>query len=170
MRKLFSIVAVLGLSACMGGGSDGGSNGVEVSLNEGFGALMNETRTATTDLKLDTRLVNAAQIHADDMFARNYDTVEVMGETIVDPADGVTVRAKDIGDIVRDEARYDWSAIKELLARGQFTNEQALAVWNSDTCSGGQRCYDDPTYEDFGIAKAGSGSDQRWVLILATER
>jgi len=164
MKKMISIVAVLGLSACMGGGSDD----IEVSLTDSFGDLLNETRTAT-DLNLDARLVNAAQIHADDMFARNYDSVEVMGETIVDPVDGLT-RPKDLGDITRDDANYDWVTIKELLAKGELTNSQALAVWNGETCTGGTRCYDDTAYEDFGIAKAGSGSDQRWVLLLATER
>ncbi|MEL6683698.1 MAG: hypothetical protein AAFN63_04785 [Pseudomonadota bacterium] len=162
MKKTILIVAAMSLSACMGGGGDD----VEVSLGSDFGTLLNNTRTAS-DLNLDSRLTSAAQTHATDMFTRDYDSIVVMGETVIDPADGLE-RDKDIGDLVT-EAGYSWMTIKELIAKGEFTNSEALAVWNGETCSGGVRCYDDAAYEDFGIAKAGSGSDQRWVLILATE-
>ena len=101
------------------------------------------------------------------MFTRDYDSIVVMGETVIDPVDNME-RDKDLGDVVT-EAGYSWMTIKELIAKGEMTNSEALAVWNGETCTGGVRCYDDTAYNDFGNAKAGSGSDQRWVLILATE-
>jgi uncharacterized protein YkwD len=165
MKKLVSIVAVLGLSACMGGGSDD----IEVSLSDGFGTLLNETRTASGSISVDTRLTSAAQVHATDMFTRDYDSVEVKDVMIADPNQGGALRPKDMGDLA-NEAGYDWQDLGQLIAKGEVSTADAVARWENETClSLSSTCYNDP-FQNFGIAKAGSGADQRWVMILATPK
>ena len=179
MKKMISIVAVLSLSACMGGGSDDVSianqmgdltpSSPDLSLNNDFGTIMNNARTASGDIAFDNRLASAAQKHANDMFTRNFDTVTVKDEMIADSNEPSGFRLKDLGDLANSEG-YDWVDLGQLIARGEATPAEAEARWSNETCLDAVRtCFNDP-FENFGLGKAGSGGDQRWVMILANPK
>ena len=167
MNKIISVVALMGLSACLGSGSSDGTPTVpidltpdqpDVAMNTEFGTLLNGMRMGN-DATYDSRIGRAAQLHANDMFERNYFSVVIEG----DP------NGRDIGDRVTAEG-YTWSEIVQLIAQGDYTIEGALAEFdNSGNCGGGGQdlCITDSFLTDFGIAKAGAGDGQKWVLVLA---
>lgn len=167
MKHFISILAICLLTACMGGGS-----GSETSVstltatetesrpslpslpsNNTFGGLLNNTRAANGAgaVAFDARLGQAAQSHADDMLRQNYLSHDGKNGSTV----GTRVRA----------AGYNWTAVAENIAQGQQTEESVMQSWTNS--SGHHRNNINPTYEHFGLGKAGSGGDKRWVLVLA---
>ncbi|MDC0737957.1 CAP domain-containing protein [Cognatishimia sp. SS12] len=120
-----------------------------------FAGLLNDSRLANGAgaVSFDARLANAAQGHADDMLANNF-----MGHT---GSDGSSA-----GDRIT-AAGYNWRTYGENVARGQESEEEVMTAW---TNSPGHHANNvNPNFEDFGIAKAGSGNSTRWVLLLGSE-
>lgn len=163
MRNQISVLALLALPACMGGGSGSGVDPTpaapSVTMNNEFGTLLNGVRMGAGEdaVSYDSRLGQAAQDHANDMVDNNY-------FDIIIPNSG----GMDIGDRVTAEG-YDWATIVQLIEQGDYTLSEALAeLDNSGACGGPaqQACITDDRLADFGIAKAGVGDDQKWVLVL----
>lgn len=168
MKIYISVLALLALPACLGGGSDSSTDltpdGPSVSLNNDFGVLMNGVRLtenpSASALTYDARLGQAAQIHANDMFTRDYTSIFVQG------SDNGMGGEQDLGDLVNDQG-YAWQDIGQLVEEGDHTLATVLDEWSDDDCLAvNAKCIEESLFEDFGFAKAGSGSDQRWVLIL----
>lgn len=166
MKPAFGLLAVLALTACSGGGGGSGTSNLtpsapSVSLNSSFGATMNGVRTARNNtlppLAYDQTVGRAAQEHANDNFLN--DRATTSGDVI----DGI-----DIGSRVT-ALGYDWEDIEVLRDRGERTvAEQATRVANDTSCDafGGSFCVDQPTFEHFGVGRAGSGAEMRWVFIM----
>lgn len=186
MRYAISALMIAGLSAC--GGSGGGSgvtpSGAQAptisqstsqptpqqppsstpspspspagSNSASFASLLNDVRAAngSGSVAFDSRLAAAAQAHADDMLAKNYFShTGLDGST---PGDRITA------------AGYQWRTYGENIAQGQQTENEVLQGWVNSP--GHQANNVNPDFEDFGLAKAGSGGDRRWVLVLGAER
>ncbi len=187
MKWLIPIMMVSALGAC-GGGTTGGSSAVlpagttapppaatppsssPPSTSPGgssppsgggantasFGSLLNDVRLSNSagPVAFDARLANAAQGHANDMQANNY--FSHTGRN-----------GSSAGDRISD-AGYRWRTYGENIARGQRTEEEVLDAW---TNSPGHHANNiNPNFEDFGLAKAGSGNGTYWVLLLAAEQ
>ena len=71
------------------------------------------------------------------------------------------------GQRIRREG-YDWITWAENIAQGYRTEADVLNGWVNSP--GHQANNIDPAFEDFALAKAGSGSNQYWTLVFATER
>ncbi|MDX8354630.1 hypothetical protein [Cognatiyoonia sp. IB215182] len=169
MKKIISVVALFGLSACLGGGDSSSDSGVDltpdtpdVAMNMDFGTQLNGMRMAGTEVDYDATAGRAAQIHANDMFEKDYLSIFLPGTTA--PMGG----EKDIGDTL-NELGLTWQDIGQFIAQGDFTTTTLLDEWATNGSQGDGSAAEDLTFEDFelfGLAKAGSGSDQRWVLVL----
>lgn len=190
MKWVLPIIAISALSAC-GGASTGGSGGAG-SLptsttapppsasappsttppstgggstpppsgggadNASFATLLNDVRLSNGagSVSFDARLANAAQGHADDMRANNY--FSHTGLNGSSPGDRITA------------AGYNWRTYGENIAQGQQSEQEVMTGW---TNSPGHHANNiNPNFEDFALAKAGSGSNTYWVLVLATEQ
>ncbi len=169
MKTLLSFVAIVALSACMSGG---GGSGATASMDApglpsgtpapppttggSFTSMLNGVRadSGAGPVSFDSRLGAAAQGHANDMLAHNY-----FSHTGRD--------GSSAGDRIR-AAGYDWRTYGENIAKGQQSEAAVLEAWQNS--SGHRRNNLNPNFEDFGLAKAGSGSNTYWVLVLATER
>jgi uncharacterized protein YkwD len=181
MKTAFSIVAICLLAAC---GGAGGSMGPQVASSSfdaeaeaeqqrvemvessvqavaaapvrTFESMLNDVRSVNgaDPVRPNALLLQAAQGHADDMLAQNY----------------FSHTSKD-GRQLRDRVNatgYEWRRIGENIGKGQRNEEQILLGWvNSE---GHQRNNVDPRFEEFGLAKAGSGGSSYWVLVLADPR
>lgn len=170
MKSLLSILAICALSACGGSGS---SSNVAASMNppspsapfvapptlpvdSSFTGMLNGVRAdnGSAPLTYDARLGRAAQAHANDMLA-----MQRMTHT---GSDG-----SNAGQRITRQG-YDWITWGENVARG-YQNE--AAVLNGWVNSPGHQANNiNPNFEDFALAKAGSGSNQFWALVFATER
>ena len=187
MRYLICATSLFLLGACMGGGdsatstmnepatttSNASGSGTQASPStptsttptatvpapaapNNFASLLNGARAGVGAgaVSYDARLGSAALAHAEDMRANNY--FSHTGRNGSTPGD--RIRA----------AGYNWRTYGENIARGQQTEEEVFQAWqNSD---GHRRNNLNPNFEDFGLAKAGSGSNKYWVLLLATEQ
>jgi uncharacterized protein YkwD len=121
-----------------------------------FDSMLNSVRAANGagPVTYDARLGRAAEGHAEDMLQNNF-----FSHT---GSDGSSA-----GDRIRAEG-YNWRTWGENIARGQRDEEAVLRAWVNSP--GHQRNNVDPAFEDFAIAKTGTGSQQYWVLVFATER
>lgn len=168
MKTALSIAAILLTISC---GSSGGSmsNGPSASSmvpesldaisdapSQSFDGMLNNVRAVNGAgaVTYDARLGNAAQGHANDMLANNFFS-------------HTGSNGSSVGDRVT-AAGYQWRTVGENIARGQQDEEEVLRAWVNSP--GHQRNNVNPDFEDFALAKAGSGSQQYWVLVLATER
>lgn len=164
MKTTLSVLAICLAAAC---GGTGGSvsnvpSGVDLSLaavdsasGGSFQGMLNDVRLATGagPLIYNSELGKAAQRHADDMYANNF--MEHTG------SDGSTLGSR-IGD-----TNYNLRIAGENIARGYPDEESVLRGWiNSE---GHQRNNINPEFEDFALAKAGSGQQQYWALVLGAE-
>lgn len=123
--------------------------------NAAFGTLLNAVRSTNgaAAATFDARLAAAAQSHADDMAANNF-------------FDHTGSNGSSVGDRAR-AAGYNWNKIGENIALGQQSEAEAMDSW---TNSPGHHANNiDPEFEDFGLAKAGTGSDTNWVLVLGRD-
>ncbi len=163
--KQFLLVIVLGcVAACGGGGataegtpSPAGAtqlavNPVDIAT---FTRLLNEVRRAngSSPVVFDARLAEAAQNHANDMRDSNF--FSHTGSNGSSAGDRITA----VG--------FDWRGYGENIAKGQRSEAEVLASWSK---SPGHHANNiNPDFETFGLATAGSGREQLWVLVLATE-
>lgn len=179
MKYAFAMIAVLGLSACMGGGgstgggSGGGGGGVDLTpdvpdatMNSEMGAILNDVRTANGrfDLEYESTIGRAAQIHANDMYEAGR------------PSILLSSNGQDMGDTLRDDLFFNWSFIEQFANQGDYTVQELfdeISTNGSAPGSGGSTAsnlndfaLDDDSFEFFGLGKAGSGSDQYWALLL----
>ncbi|MFQ1702771.1 CAP domain-containing protein [Loktanella agnita] len=164
MKKHLTILSLLILPACMGGG-DGTSvdltpSGPSASMNAEFNPLLNGVRmdAGESELFYDERVGQAAQIHANDMLVNNELSIFLAGTE------------RDMGDTL-NSLGYGWQDIGQMVAQGNYSLAGVLSEWeaNGSPAGSGGGGSDELTFEDyveFGIAKAGSGNDQRWVLLL----
>lgn len=167
MKAYITILALAALPACMGGGGGGVDvtpSSPSVSMNNDFGTLLNGVRMGAGEaaVSYDSRIGQAAQDHANDMINRNYFTVTIPGTV------GNNNGMEDIGDRVTAEG-YSWQTIVQLIEQGDYTLTEALNAFdNSGACGGGGQdpCIVDDRLQNFGIAKAGAGAGQKWVLVL----
>ena len=119
----------------------------------GFGSLLNNARSVSGagGVTHDARLANAAQAHAEDMLRNNYFSHEGLnGSTL-----GARVRA----------AGYTPGHVGENIAQGQQTEAEVFESWMNS--SGHRKNNLNPKFNHFGLGTAGSGSQKRWVLVLA---
>lgn len=170
MKKTISVVAIMGLSACMGGGGGGGgssvstvSNPVDATLNDDFEAVMQGVSAGSATW--DTRVARAAQDHADDMINDGYLSVDIPGTTNANNASGMM----DIGDRVTSEG-YTWDAIRQLVSEGDKTVNELFTEFNNIPCGGGgqDECLTSPVFTDFGLGKADNGGEPKWALVLVS--
>lgn len=163
MKTAIALLTVASLAACSGvsptatnsATNPSGSTTPVPADNASFGKLLNDVRTANgaADVVFDARLAGAAQTHADDMLANDF-----LGHF---GSDGSSV-----GDRAHREG-YNWTTIGENVAQGQADEASVLASW---TASPPHHANDiSPAFQDFGLGKAGSGSDTRWALVLGSE-
>ncbi|WP_424944246.1 CAP domain-containing protein [Aliiroseovarius crassostreae] len=123
--------------------------------NNSFAGLLNNVRIANGAgaVAYDNRLGAAAQGHANDMLAHNY--LSHTGRDGSSAGDRIT------------RAGYNWRTYGENIAQGQDSQSDVLKSW---TNSPGHHANNiNPNFKDFGLGKAGSGSNKRWVLLLAAE-
>lgn len=172
MIRKFSVLFILFLSAC-GGSTNGGPSSPSpnppppnpppsgpVAPNPGdnssFATMLNNVRTANSAgaVAYDERLGRAAQKHANDMHNGRF--LSHTGSDGSDPGDRITREG------------YRWRTYGENIAQGQQSQQEVLDAWTS---SPGHHANNiNPNFEDFGLAKAGSGNQTYWVLVLAAER
>ena len=125
-------------------------------VDTSFVGMLNNVRAnnGAGAVTYDARLGRAAQVHANDMLAN--------GRLTHTGSDGT-----DAGQRIAREG-YDWITWGENIARGQSDEEAVLTAWVNSPDH--QENNVNPAFEDFALAKAGSGGSQYWVLVLATER
>ena len=177
MKRSISLIMLCALAACGGGGgasgpaptgpSPTGASPTSPTLapapaapstvdNLSFAGMLNNVRVANSAavVTFDARLGTAAQTHANDMLANNYFS-------------HTGLNGSNAGDRIK-AAGYNWQTYGENIAQGQRSEAEVLTAW---TNSPGHHANDiNPNFKDFGLGKAGTGSDTRWVLVLATER
>lgn len=179
MKQFTPILALLALSACGGATTGGGASVLPTSTtpppttapstggstapttsggadNASFATLLNDVRlvNGASNVAFDARLANAAQGHADDMLANDYFS-------------HTGLNGSSAGDRIT-AAGYNWRTYGENIARGQQSEEAVMTAWTNS--SGHHANNINPNFEDFALAKAGSGSDTYWVLVLASEQ
>lgn len=154
------------LPAC-GGGAAGSSSGTGPILlppppstaeNNTFAGLLNGVRSNAGNgagpVTYDSRLGVAAQSHANDMVANNFFS-------------HTGSNGSELDDRAEAAGYTGWTALGENIAQGQQTQQ---AVMNSWTNSPGHHANNiNPAFDDFGLAKAGSGGQLRWVLLLGSQ-
>lgn len=166
MKRSLCFVGLFFLAGCGGAGGSMSNTpssasvtaslaAIDTAPSASFDSMLNNVRSVNgaAPVVYDSRLGIAAQRHADDMLAGGF--LEHEG------SDNSTV-----GTRVTD-AGYIWQRVGENIAQGHVDEEAVLRGWVNS--SGHQENNIHPHFEDFALAKAGSGSQQYWVLVLATE-
>ncbi len=178
MKKAISVLAIMGLSACMGGG--GGSD-VSVTSAEPdptvtaeIGSLLNGARsTMLPGLEYQADVGRVAQTHAQAMVDEPFLNIFVPGSTgCAGPRGGEC----DMGDALNGISR-NWDEIVQMVAQG---DQSVTVLWTEfqgrtsvdnvgegdtwDKLDGALEF--DGDYEFFGLGKAGSGSDTKWALLV----
>ncbi|MEO1641174.1 MAG: CAP domain-containing protein [Pseudomonadota bacterium] len=169
MKHVVAMIAICGLAACGGAGgsmststSTSSSSAVQASLaavdatsGQSFGNMLNAVRAenGVGALIFDDRLGTAAQVHADDMHSNSF-----MSHT---GSDGSSVRDRVIAQ------NYTPTIVGENVAWGYRSEESVLRGWINSPDH--QDNNTDSRFEEFGLARAGSGNNQYWALVLATE-
>lgn len=118
-----------------------------------FATLINAVRldAGSAPVAYNAKLDSAAQGHAQDMFANDYFS-----------HDGLN--GSDVGDRVT-AAGYAWKYVAENIAQGQANENVAMNGWVKS--AGHQANNINPVFEEFGLGRSGTGSNTRWVLVLA---
>jgi uncharacterized protein YkwD len=118
--------------------------------------LLNGARAGSgaDSVSYDARLGQAAQGHANDMLANGY--FSHTGLNGSSPGDRIQATG------------YKARAWGENIAKGQRSEAAVFEAWQN---SPGHRANNlNPNFEDFALAKAGTGSQLHWVLVFASER
>jgi uncharacterized protein YkwD len=166
MRVFLAISALAILPAC-GGGSGGSSAGVSPILlppppstaeNNTFAGLLNNVRVNANNgagpVTYDSRLGVAAQSHANDMVTNDFFS-------------HIGSNGSELDDRAEAAGYTGWTALGENIAQGQQSQVAVLNAWTNSPDHHANNI--DPVYEDFGLARAGSGGEQRWVLLLGSQ-
>jgi uncharacterized protein YkwD len=121
-----------------------------------FESMLNNVRSnaaiSAGPVTYNSLLGQAARRHANDMHANDFFDHE--------GSDG-----SNIGKRVSDTG-YQYSYVGENIAWGQQSEAAALADWQSST-EGHKENNELVRHEHFALAKAGSGQNTYWVLVLA---
>lgn len=120
-----------------------------------FASLINGVRTTAgvAPLSYNAQLDSAAQAHADDMLANNF-----LGHT---GSNGSTIE-----DRIRATG-YVPTAWGENVAQGQQNENEALISWQNS--AGHKANNESALFNEFGLARAGSGSAIRWALVFGAQ-
>ncbi|WP_234417002.1 CAP domain-containing protein [Loktanella sp. Alg231-35] len=176
MKYLVSVLALAALPACIGGGGGGDvdltPSTPSASMNTEMGMTLNGARTGGLDpLVYDGRVGQIAQNHANDMFERDYLSIYEMGSTgFGGPRGG----ERDMGDDL-NAAGLGWEQIEQFVAEGdktvavlfdEFSNRPIGGPIEGSIDQGMDDVLELAEFEFFGIGKAGSGSDQKFALLL----
>lgn len=166
MRLVFGMLSLTAMAACSSGTAPSTTTNSPVTStssstptsadNTTFGNLLNNVRAqnGAQNVTFDSRLAQAAQVHADDM--NNNGFFSHTG------SDGSTVGVR------ATRAGYNWRSIGENIARGQRSESEAMRDW---TNSPGHHANNiNPSFNDFALAKAGTGANTHWVLVLGSEQ
>lgn len=183
MKKFIPVLALFALPACFGVNDTTVSTArasIDPVMNQQLEATLSQSRMAgLAPIAFETRTATAAQIHASDMVDGNYLSIIIPGRDSVpdDPTDAGTlgIQAWDMGDTLREDLGLDWDGIVQMVGAGDMTADAMLANWRaagSPAGSGGGAAVDltgtdsIAEFNFFGIAKAGSGANTKWALIL----
>jgi hypothetical protein len=185
MKKIFAVLALLGLPACLGsttvvggdpgagGGGGGGGDDMELTpdtpnafVTTSMNAILSGARTNGFDLEYEPTVGRVAQEHANKMFERDF-------VSIFDPGtDNGMGGERDMGDALVDRGLL-WDEIIQMVARGDLSVQEVYDGWETggSTNDGSsatdlEGALDLEEYEYFGLGKAGSGDDQYWALLL----
>lgn len=170
-KQILMMIGCLSLAACGGTsptsmalqsspllGDDPGMGGTPVAVagDVSFAMILNNLRVTNGDaiLTYNPRIDAAAQAHADDMVARDF-----------------FAHVNPDGDDVQDRLiaqGYDPRAWGENIAGRMQTEQAALDAWIASPSH--NALLEADTVGEFGLGVAGSGSDTRWVLVMATEK
>lgn len=139
--------------------ADGGTNPASggpatTPMDANFGRMLNEYRLASGvgTLAFDPLLEQAAEAHSNDMLKRDYFAHE-------------SPEGKDVHDRILATG-YKPTAWAENLGKGQQSDAEILKGWqNSPPHDAALR---GGSLEEFGLAVAGTGSNTRWTLVMAT--
>lgn len=160
MRVALCVMALALTTACGGAGGSTASSSVVQSVNvvaaspdRSFEGMLNAVRAVNgaDPVSYNALLYSAAKGHADDMFAQGY-------------LDHVSLDGRELDDRV-NATGYEWRRLGENIGQGQSDEEEILLGWVNSP--GHQSNNIHPDFEEFGLAKAGSGANQYWVLVLA---
>ncbi|HSK76745.1 MAG TPA: CAP domain-containing protein [Thermoanaerobaculia bacterium] len=109
-------------------------------------------------LRSNSLLDKAAQRHAQDMLSRGYFAHE-------------SLERKTVRERAR-EAAYDWRAIGENIAEGQFSVDEVMRTWMNSP--GHRRNILDPAFKELGVGlalgRSGSGYRVLWAQAFGTAR
>jgi uncharacterized protein YkwD len=171
MAYRFSVAAICLLAVCGCSGGDGSPieptatttpiialtpTQPTTPTNTSFTGLLNGARTGTgaNAVSYDARLGQAAQGHANDMLANGYFA-------------HAGLNGSSAGDRIRATG-YNPRTWGENIARGPQSEAAVFEAWQN---SSGHRANNlNPNFEDFALARAGSGSQSHWVLVFASEQ
>jgi len=131
--------------------------GPTASESANFGALLNSVRMDNDvgTVSYDARLAAAAQAHSNDQLNRR--------EMTHVGSDG-----SNAGERIVAQGYLHNGNWAENVARGQESDEEVMTAWTNSSLHHANNIGEN--FEDFGIAKAGSGSQTYWTLVLATEQ
>lgn len=117
-----------------------------------FASLINGVRTSAGvgSVTYNAKLDNAAQGHAQDMYENDY-----FSHTSLD--------GRALSDRV-NATGYKWKKVGENIGKGQTSEQEVLDGWVASP--GHQANNVDPDFEEFGLGRAGTGLDTRWVLVF----
>jgi len=179
----FMLTSAVGLAGCVGGsasmapsaaatmsssGSAGSSSGSGSSFptavasarsyqsnavdDASFEKLINGVRrkAGADPVSYNGKLNRAAQNHAKDMLKHDY-----FSHTSRD--------GRSLSDRVTATG-YKWRKVGENIGMGQTSEKEVLTGWVGSP--GHQKNNIDPDFEEFGLGRAGSGADTRWVLVF----
>jgi hypothetical protein len=174
MKYFVSILALAALPACIKSDDsavDLTPSTPSVSMNNDMGAILNGARTGGLEpLVYDGRVGQIAQNHANDMFDRDYLSIYELGSTNGTAPDG----RRDLGDDL-NAANLRWEQIEQFVAEGdktvavlfnEFSNRPLGGPIEGSIDQGMDDALELADFEFFGIGKAGSGSDQKFALLL----
>lgn len=183
MKKFIPVLALFALPACFGVNDTTVTTArasVDPVMNRQLEATLAQSRMAGLNpILFETRTATAAQVHANDMVDGNYLSIIIPGRDSVpdDPNDAgsIGIQAWDMGDTLREDLGLDWNDIVQMVGAGDMTADQMLANWRaagSPAGSGGGAAIDltgtdtIAEFNFFGIAKAGTGANTKWALIV----
>ena len=124
--------------------------------NVKFGKLLNETRrlNGVAPVTFDGRLAVAAQNHANDMYENNFYSHIGSGWS-------------DVGSRVLATG-YDGRYVGENIYKSPQSEQAAMIGWTNS--KGHHKNNINPNFEHFALARAGSGVNTYWVLVLGAEK
>lgn len=117
-----------------------------------FAELINGVRASNGagSVSYNAKLDQAAQGHADDMLANDY-----FSHTSID--------GRTLSDRV-NASGYKWKKVGENIGQGQTSEQEVLDGWVASPHHQANNI--DPDFEEFGLGRAGTGLDTRWVLVF----